>query len=106
MGLAGRFRRVRSCGLLRCGQLVQSGDDVFAAGNADEPGDDSGIRADEDAPPGDSGRIELTISDGDAEVTGSVAVRVIGSDAPLATVGADVAETFQGRPVEIRPRDV
>lgn len=59
------------------------------------------VRADTDAPAGSSGRIDLTVSDGDDEVTGSVQVRVVGSDAPLATVGADVAETFQGQAVDI-----
>lgn len=59
------------------------------------------ISAARDAASGGSGRISITVSDGDAEVTGSVQVVVVGSDEPLVTVGADVAETFQGQPVTI-----
>lgn len=50
---------------------------------------------------GSAGRVDLTVSDGEDEVTGSVQVVVVGSDQPLITVGADAAETFQGRPVTI-----
>lgn len=59
------------------------------------------IAASTDASSGSSGRIEITVDDGDDQVTGSVQVIVVGSDEPLVTVGADAAETFQGRAVTI-----
>lgn len=59
------------------------------------------ISADSGARSGASGQIELVVSDGEEEATGTIQVRVVGSDEPLATVGADATETFQGDPVTI-----
>src|SRR5690606_18596433 len=50
---------------------------------------------------GATGTIDLVVSDGDDEAPGTIQVQVVGSDEPLATVGADAAETFQGQPVDL-----
>jgi hypothetical protein len=59
------------------------------------------VSVDTETSVGSSGRVEVLVSDGDDEVTGTIQVQVVGSEEPLATVGADQAETFQGQPVTI-----
>src|SRR5690606_14521010 len=55
--------------------------------------------ADTEVAPGTTGSVELTVSDGTEEVTGTVRLVVVGSDRPLAVVGTDTARTLQGQPV-------
>jgi len=57
--------------------------------------------ADTEVAPGTTGSVELTVSDGTEEVTGTVRLVVVGSDRPLAVVGTDTARTLQGQPVTI-----
>lgn len=79
-------------------------DDVEVTGDGIDAEIDDGtltITATNDASPGSTGRVELVLSDGTAEAEGTVQVRVIGSEEPLATVGPDAAETFQGQPVTL-----
>lgn len=78
--------------------------DVEVTGDGFDADLDDGVltvSADDDARPGSSGQIEVVVSDGTEEVTGTIQVEVVGSDEPLATVGADAAETFQGKAVTI-----
>lgn len=79
-------------------------DDPRVAGegfDADLDGSVLRLRADTNAPVGSTGRVEVVVADGDAEVTGTVQVRIVGSDAPLATLVTDTARTVQGQPVTI-----
>ncbi|MGV3759408.1 MAG: Ig-like domain-containing protein, partial [Actinomycetota bacterium] len=79
-------------------------DDLTVAGtglDADLDGARLQVSADVDAAVGSVGEITVVVSDGTDEVTGTVQVRVVASDEPLAVVGADAARTLQGQPVTV-----
>ena len=59
------------------------------------------VTAPTDAQVGASGRVEVVVSDGEDEVVGTVQVRVVSSEEPLATLVPDSARTLQGEPVDI-----
>lgn len=59
------------------------------------------VTADSDTPAGTTGVARFTVSDGDAEVDGSVLITVVSSDRPLPVVGADEGETVQTQPVTV-----
>lgn len=79
------------------GDLAVTGDGV----DADVDDGVLRVRADVGAPSGATATITLTVSDGTDEVTGTIQVRIVGAEEPLAAAGADSARTLQGQPVTL-----
>ncbi|QGG93634.1 Ig-like domain-containing protein [Actinomarinicola tropica] len=69
--------------------------------DADIDGGVLSVRADLDVATGSTASITFTVSDGTDEVEGTVQVRVVGAEEPLAAAGPDAARTLQGEPVTI-----